>query len=170
VAKVDLSRLSPLSIAASVGGVALGAYAALDLVLPALFAGVAWFVLHKMGPTAKKPVVPAVAWQLGQFGWFVVGLAFVPAGLMQVGPDVVILGGLLIWLYISLGRIAAWSLIAYQGLSSLLNIWLFLHAPIESSQAKALAVHIVWRVTAICLLVLFIRRQPAAAETARTFE
>jgi hypothetical protein len=170
VAKFDLSRLSPLSIAASIGGVALGAYAAVDLIFPALFAGVAWFGLHNMAPSAKKPVVPAVAWQVGQLGWFIIGVAFAPAGLAQVGPDILILGGLLIWLYISQSKIAAWVLVAYQGLSILVNAWMFMHAPIESATAKALAVHIVWRVTAIVLLVLFARRQPDAAETVKTFE
>ena len=170
MAKFDLSRLSPLSIAASIGGVALGAYAAVDLIFPALFAGVAWFGLHNMAPIAKKPVVPAVAWQLGQLGWFIIGVAFAPSGLMQIGPDIVILGGLLVWLYISQHRYAAWALVAYHGLSSLWNIWMFMHAPIESAQARALAVHIVWRVTAISLLILFIRREPEPTETAKTFE
>jgi hypothetical protein len=170
VAKFDLSRLSPLSIAASIGGVMLGAYAAFDLIFPALFAGVAWFGLHNMAPSAKKPVVPAVAWQTGQLGWFIIGVAFAPAGLAQVGLDILILGGLLIWLYISLSAVAAWVLVAYQGLSILVNAWMFMHAPIESNTAKALAVHIVWRVTAIVLLVLFVRRAPDAAETAKTFE
>jgi hypothetical protein len=170
VAKFDPSRLSPLSIAASVGGVALGAYAAVDLIVPALFAAVAWFGLHKMAPIAKKPVIAPVAWQLGQLAWFVIGVAFAPTGRLQVGPDIAILGGLLIWLYVSQHRYAAWGLIVYQGLASLLNIWMFMHAPIESAQAKALAVHIVWRVTAVCLLVLFVRREPEPAETAKAFE
>lgn len=167
---MDLSRLSPLSIAASIGGMALGTYAAVDLIFPALFAGVAWFGLHNMAPSAKKPVVPAVAWQLGQLGWFVIGLAFSPSGLAQVGLDILLLGGLLIWLYLSLSAIATWALVAYQGLSILVNAWIFMHAPISSSIAKALAVHIVWRVTAIVLLVLFNRRHPDAAQTAKTFE
>ncbi len=169
---MDLTRLSPLSIAASIGGLALGIYAGLNLLAPAAFSGIAWFALHNMAPTAKRPVVPAVAWQFGQLGWFLFGAAVAPGGWVQVLPDIVLLGGLLTWLYISQSRASAWSLVVYQGLSALINAWLFLHVPIESDTAKALVTHISWRVVAIVLLMIFIRRpapiDPAAA--AKTFE
>jgi hypothetical protein len=87
---------------------------------------------------------------------------------MQIGPDILILGGLMIWFYLSLNRFAAWALIAYQGLSVAVNGWAFVHAPITSPTDRALAVHIVWRVVAIALTVQFIRRPaaPAAADKA----
>lgn len=172
MAKMDLTRLSPWSIAASVGGVVLGVYAGLNLLAPAAFAGIAWFALHNMAPTAKRPVVPVVAWQFGQLGWFLFGAAVAPGALTQVLPDVVILAGLLIWFYLGQSRASAWSLVVYQGLSALINAWLFLHVPIESDAAKALVTHISWRVAAIVLLMMFIRR-PAPMDTeaaAKTFE
>jgi hypothetical protein len=169
---MDLTRLSPWSIAASVGGVALGIYAGFNLLAPAAFSGIAWFALHNMAPTAKRPVVPAVAWQFGQLGWFLFGAALAPGGLAQLLPDIVILAGLLIWFYISQSRASAWSLIVYQALSALINAWLFLHTPMESDTAKALVTHISWRVVAIVLLMLFIRRpaQIDPAVAAKTFE
>ena len=94
------------------------------------------------------------------------------AAVLQIAPDIVILGGLLLWFYLSQGRIAAWCLVAYQGLSVLVNAWDFLHWPMQSDHAKALVTHIVWRVAAIVLLVLFIRR-PAPVDVeaaAKTFE
>ena len=118
-------------------------------------------------------MLPAVAWQFGQLGWFTIGAALSPmAAVLQIAPDIVILGGLLLWFYLSQGRIAAWCLVAYQGLSVLVNAWDFLHWPMQSDHAKALVTHIVWRVAAIVLLVLFIRR-PAPVDVeaaAKTFE
>jgi hypothetical protein len=168
----DWSKLSPLSIAAGAAGVALGAYSALNLLFPAFFAVVAWFGLRNMAPSAKQAVVPAIAWQIGQLGWFIGGAALSHAALMQIWPDILILAGLLIWFYIGMGRIAAWVLIAYQALSVLINAWMFTRAPLDSMQDKALAVHIVWRVVAIVLLALFIRRRPELdpAQTAKAFE
>jgi len=173
LAKLDLTRLSPYSIAASVGGVAAGVYTGVNLVLPAAFSAIAWFALHNMAPTGKRPVVPAVAWQFGQLGWFAVGAVLSPmSGLMTILPDIAILAGLLIWFYLGQSRIAAWCLIAYQGLSTLINAWAFVHQPIDSNAAKALVVHILWRVVAIGLLALFIRRpdQLDPAMAAKTFE
>jgi hypothetical protein len=173
VAKTKPARLTPLSIAAWIAGAALGAYSTINLVFPAVFAGLTWYGLRRLAPAAKQPAAAAIGWQAGQLGWFILGVAFAPAGLGRVGLDILILGGLLVWLYLSLGRIAAWTLVVYQALSLLVNIWMFLHAPIQSATAKALAVHIVWRVCAIALLVLFIRRKddaPDPARTARTFE
>jgi hypothetical protein len=169
---MDWSRLSPASITASVGGLALGAYATINLMFPAAFAVVGWLALRNMAPSAKQPAVPSLAWQFGQLGWFILGAALAPTVLKQIWLDIAILAGLMIWFYLSVGRIAAWVLIAYQAASSLVNAWAFLHAPLDSSTDKALAVHIVWRVTAIVLLTLFLRRKvlPDLNTTARTFE
>jgi hypothetical protein len=172
LAKMDLTRLSPWSIAASVGGLALGIYAGLNLLAPAAFGGIAWFALHNMAPTAKRPVVPVTAWQFGQLGSFMIVAVAAPNAWMTTLPDVVVMGGLMIWFYISQARAAAWGLVVYQGVSVLVNAWAFLHEPIESDNAKALVVHIIWRVVAITLLIMFIRR-PAPVDTeaaTKTFE
>jgi hypothetical protein len=172
LAKMDLTRLSPWSIAASVGGVVLGIYAGFYLILPAVLAGIAWFALHNMAATTKKSVVPLIAWQFGQLGGFIIAGVLAPSVWAQTLPDVVILGALLLWFYLRRSRTSAWGLMIYQGLSVLVNAWVFLHAPIESDMAKALVVQIIWRVVAIVLLVMFIRRpaETDPATAAKTFE
>jgi hypothetical protein len=170
--RFDWSRLSPLSIAAGVGGAVLGAYANFNLIIPGLVSGGLWFALINMAPSAKRPVLPAIAWQGGQLGWFLVGVAAMPAAISQVWLDVLILGGLLIWFYVSQSKVAAWSLVAYQAISVLINAWMFTQSSVDSNADRALAVHIGWRVVGIVLLVRFVRRQvtPDPAVTAKTFE
>jgi len=76
----------------------------------------------------------------------------------------------MIWLYLSSGRAAAIALVAYQGVSVALNIYSFTMVAFDSNAARALSVHVVWRIGAIVLLGLFIWRKPRqAAIVAETF-
>jgi hypothetical protein len=164
------SRFQPLSIAATIGGLALGRYAGVSLLIPGAISVVAFFGLRQFIPIAKRPMLLCLAWQAGQLGWFLVGTAIAPQLVGQIWLDALIMGGGMVWLYLSSGRPAAIFLGVYQAASLAINVLAFAAVPIDSPSARSLSVHIVWRVVALFLLGLFVWKRPdRTTVTAETF-
>jgi len=162
-----------LSIIGSIGGAALGIYAGINLLVPGIITFGAFFWFNRVFPPNKRPVLAAIAWQMGQLGWFLLGAILVANGINKVGLDVAIITVGLIWLYLSVGRAAAIALMLYQSAALAFNVYTFAAGSLASPGAKGLVVHIVWRAVALILLGYFVfnrQKKSADQEIAASFD
>jgi hypothetical protein len=92
---------------------------------------------------------------------------FAPAGFAQVGPDVIILGTLLVWFIIARNSVTSYALLAFQLVSCAVNIHA-IGAATDSRALTALFVHMLFRVVAIALIIAFLiqRRRGKAQDAA----
>jgi len=158
-----------LSIAVFLAAVVYGRLAGLSFVIPVVIATVAFFALKKLMPKERPAAIQLMAVQAGHWGWMSIGF-LVPGGFSQVILDVIVLGALLIWFAATRRAASAYALLAFQAVSCAVNIASAISAA-DASQLVALSVHIVFRVTAMVLIVSFLlqakrdldlRRQSAA--------
>jgi hypothetical protein len=167
---VNVRRWTPLGIVGGVIGIAFGRYAGIMLLIPLAVTGAAWWLYHRLLPADRRPVIPALAVQTGHIVWFALA-AFLPGGLAQVAPDVIILGALTVWLGWRISRIAAVVLIVVQVASGAYNLWSLSHVSLMDDAGKALVCHILWRLLAVAALGWFLSGRGAVAQTkvAETF-
>jgi hypothetical protein len=154
-------KFTPASIGASLLGFAFARYAGMNFVIPlagALLIG--W--LLKRGRARAHPMAIPIAVQGGHLVWFVVG-ALVTGAWSSIALDMVIFSIGIAWLFLRPGLPPVIVLGAYQALSLIVNVMAFAEVPIDSSTAKALAVHAVMRGVAIGAMVWCLRASRKAA-------
>lgn len=137
------------SVAAAIGGWALGMYTGFNLLVPLLATAVMWFVGRKFFGKPKQLIVAPFCVQAGHLVWLVVGAAVTRA---MLGPnliDILWLAIGLTWLWLKPGKAALCALAVYQLLALPYNLLQFSHTDLGSLANKALLVHIVWRCVAL---------------------
>jgi len=150
---INLAKLA--QVAGGGAGLALGHYSGINLIIPGAIAAVAFAACKHVFPPDKQAAVPAISFQLGEFGWML--LAFmVPGGLQQVAPDLVLMAIGMIWLYLTLGRTAAVAAIIYNVVCLAFYGYELPTLGLASAGMKSLVVHIVWRIVTIILAIAFI--------------
>lgn len=138
----------PLNIVGGIVGVAIGAYAGINLLLPLAFAAAAWWVGKKLLPPARQLYLPALAVQTGHLLWLSLGMFYIGAVGLDL-LDIVILVIGLAWLLLKPGLAPVLLLTAFQVLGLAINGVSFAEAAIGTNPHKALLVHIVWRLMAL---------------------
>lgn len=129
-------------------GYYLGAYA----LIPLVGAVIAYFLYSKFLSENKRFIAGSAAVQVGQLIWFSIG-AYYAGNILYLLPDLLVLSFGLIWLSVRPGKLPLGLLSAYQilGLAvggyQLVNI-----SDVES--AKALAVHMILRMTALAFMFI----------------
>lgn len=142
------------SIAAAIGGWALGMYSGFNLLVPLLATAVMWFIGRKFFGEPRQPIVAPFCVQAGHLVWFVVGVAMTR---QVLGPNLIDMLWLtigLVWLCLKPGKAALCVLAVYQLLALPYDLLQFSHAELGSVPNKTLLVHVVWR----CLALFYMAR------------
>lgn len=153
------------TIIGGVIGTALGRYSGISLLIPVVITLVAAWVLSRVVAERTRPIVPAIAVQLGQFGWLIVG-ALILQTIEGVWIDAVILTIGLLWLIAQSGIFPVMLLALYQVLGLAMNVLAWLAVPLGSAEHRALLVHIILRVLALVLMLIGLRQIKAASKAA----
>lgn len=154
------------AVATTLGAVMLGRYAGLSLLLPVGAAGAIWAIASRTVKGPARLVVPAFSVQGGHGAWMALGL-FVAQNQADVLADLVILIVGLTWLILRSGLGSVLLLSVYQVLSVLVNLSTFLSVDFGGPAHRALAVHLVLRVTALVLMLTALRALRATAGAPR---
>lgn len=159
---------SMLVILGGLLGAALGRYVGLNILIPLVVAFLVGWVMGFVVTPIERPIVPAVAVQVGHLAWMLFGALLVRA-FDAVLIDAVILGVGVVWLVIRPGLFPVLVLVLYQLFGLLVNGSLLLSLPIGGADHKALAVHAALRVVALVLMLsglVGVRKARAAEEAA----
>src|SRR5262249_47760988 len=89
------------SLAAAIGGWALGMYAGFNLLVPLVATAVIWLAGRKLFDPTRQPILAPFCVQAGHLIWLLVGAAMAQQWL---GPNLI---GI-VWLSIGLSLLAAW--------------------------------------------------------------
>ena len=165
-AKNESLAAKSLEIVACVIGLAVGRYSGLNLLIPLLFTGVAWWLATKFLPEHNKLIAPAFAVQCGHAVWMALGLVSLGA-INENAFDIVLVAGGLAWLVAKPGAGPLYLLGGYQLVALLINGYLLYDAEVGGAAHKALLVHVAWRVLALFFIVqVFFKVREVSTETA----
>ena len=139
-------------------GLGLGRYAGINLIIPGAIAVVGFLLCRWAFPPSKKSAVLPISFQLGQFGWMLLAV-MIPGGIQQVALDLVLMAAGMIWLYLSMGRGAAITVIIYNALGLVFYGYELYTQAVVAGGMRGFVVHIAWRIATIILLALFIRER-----------
>lgn len=142
------------SVAAAIGGWALGMYAGFNLLVPLLATAVIWFLGKKLFGKPKQLILPPFCVQGGHLVWFVVGMTMTREVANANMIDILWLLIGLTWLWLKPGKVALCVLSVYQLLALPYDLLQLSHAELGSVANKALLVHVVWR----CLALFYMGR------------
>jgi hypothetical protein len=137
----------------TVVGVAVGMYSGINLLIPLTGAFLCGWIAYKLVKEDVKPMVPAIAVQLGHGLWMLFGFIMLRV-LNQNALDLVILAAGLTWLLVRPGLGPVILLSTYQCIAFVVNLLSFLAAGVGSTTHKALLVHLVFRLAAVLLMVV----------------
>ncbi len=134
-----------------VGGVAVGQYTGLYLMLPLGAAAAAWWASRKLLPESRRLLAPAFSAQAGHGMWLAMGLMVLGSlNANALDPVLLIIG--LAWLVAKPGNGPLYFLAALQSLSLVLNALTFMAEDAGTPAHKALLVHLIFRITSLGLL------------------
>jgi hypothetical protein len=142
------------SIAAAIGGWAVGMYSGVNLLVPLVATAVVWLVGRNVFSERKQIALPAFCVQAGHLIWFVVGMAMSRQLASPMLIDIAWLAIGLAWLWLRPGKAALYVLIIYQLLALPYNVLQFSQADFGTNANKALLVHVVWR----CIALFYMAR------------
>lgn len=131
-------------------GIAIGKYSWAQLWLPSLSAWLIFFLGKKFIPLNKKHWLLPLSIQMGHFSWLFVGFLFIGENqALEILPDIIIMFGAIVWLYLKPGFWPFAVLMGYQVISTLLNAYVFLNVEFGTLPHKAILIHIIFRLAAI---------------------
>ncbi len=110
---------------------------------------------------------------LGQAGWFILGVLFVPSMWATVVPDIVLTIVLVGWLLMRVSIAPIVMIFLYELASLAINATMLLSADTSSNTFRALIVHCLWRVMVIGFGIAYLvadRRKRDDAGIASVFE
>ena len=139
------------AIVATVGGIGVGVYSGMHLLVPLVLTGLAWWAGRKLFPERSRDYVAAAAVQAGHLLWIAVGLIVIGALTVDLVDIAILLVGVA-WLLLRPGLAPVIVLTIYQVLALLINLFAFLSFPIGHNLHRALLVHIIWRGLALILM------------------
>ncbi len=140
-----------LTVSGILGGV-IGFYCGLMLFIPFAGAAAALLLAKHFASEKLKPFTAALAVIFGHLAWMLVGGFFIPAGLAQVIPDLVIIIAGLLWLVLRPGLGPVILLGIYEGISLVVNVVGIFQFDYGTAGHKALTAHIALRLFALASL------------------
>lgn len=155
-------KVTPGGIVGVVLGVAFSRYAGTNVLVPIVGALLIAWVIKKV-KHERYPMVSAVAVQGGHCLWMAVAALFGVAGPAFV-IETAIFAGAVGWLYLQPRLLAVVVLGAYQAIALVGNLSLMRGLPLDSSDAKALSVHVALRVIGIGAMAWALRASTKGAE------
>jgi hypothetical protein len=151
-----LAQNKVIGFAAGIGGLIVGRYTGMALLLPLAFAWGAYAVGRKRLSGHHLMVLPAAAVVIGHLGWMILAAILLRQG-AAVWLDVLLFGAALTWLLQRPAELPLWILSAMQLLGVAINLSMIGRVEFGSSMHKGMVVHIVFRVTSIILNIVAIR-------------
>lgn len=145
------AKTSTKGVVASLLGGAVGIYAGIHVLIPAIGAAAIWLLGSKLLRPAKPAFLPAISTQAGHALWLFVGAAIVGSWDATIGDLVILLIGL-VWLWFKPNIWPLAILCIYQIGSLGVNSYMFSQQQFGSVSHKALVVHIALRVLALFYL------------------
>jgi hypothetical protein len=152
------------AILGAVIGAPIGFYAGISLLIPVGCAMLIYKLLRGRAGDRNR-IVPAVSIQGAHVLWMALGAAMT----RQLGPvaiDVVVMGGLLCWVWARPSALPLWTLAVVQAAALAVNGAALFAADLGSLASKALLVHVLLRVAGIAAnLKALPPRKPAAEDS-----
>jgi hypothetical protein len=153
-------KLTPGGVAGALIGVLFSRYAGVNVVVPIVGAIVIAWIIKKVRET-PFPMAGAVALQGGHVLWLALAVVVTRATSMMV--ETVLFAAAVAWLYFKPRLPAVIVLCTYQVVGLTLNVMSFRAVPLDSSDARALSVHIAFRVLSIGAMVVGLRASTRAS-------
>lgn len=147
-------RFSPLSALGVVIGAVFGKVVGIHLLIPTAGAFAAWWVGSKVSPDRFKPFLPTFSLNAGHCAWISMALVLAPSRdyLIRVGPDLLFYAIGFTWLLASPGKGALRYFAVFQALCLAVNLFAIVGTS-SVDTTKALAVHVVWRIAVIVVVM-----------------
>jgi hypothetical protein len=148
-----------LVFAASAVGIAAGAYAGANVVVPGISGGIVFWLLKRLNVVKSSLVGGIVAVQAGHIIWQWFAAAFEPVGFEYIAEVAAYTLVLLLFIW----KQAKWPvviLMAYQVLGLLFNGIQLAGVLFDSPASHALVAHLTIRICAFFLMVQFLRKKP----------
>jgi hypothetical protein len=140
------------------GGGLIGIYCGMNLLIPFIgaMATIAILKINVKGPS--RPFIEAVGVQTGHLTWFFAGLLVAGMSMFgQVAFDAFFMIAGMIWLMRMPGPWPVRALLAWQGLSVLVNLFLLLNTHFWTQENRSLVAHLAIRAASIYYLVIGLR-------------
>lgn len=147
-----VSLFNPRTVAGTIVGLAVGAYAGVHLVVPTVFAIALMFIATKLFTENRRKFVNVFSWQAAHALWLCLAL-LAPAG-QAVVVDIVLVSGLLTWLLMRPGYPPLYVLAIYQVVSLYTNGTGLISAELSTATHKALLVHVLFRIIALIYIAI----------------
>jgi len=140
-------------------GPAIGYYAGLTLFIPAAFAGAIGFALSKLAPS-RKPIILPAAIVAGHVSWMMLGSTMLESWRTEALPEIVILGGVVIWLVARPGLIPIGVLATLELLEFCYSAYMFSKQRFGTTLHKARLVHsALYLFAGVALVQAFIQKR-----------
>jgi hypothetical protein len=157
-------KFTPAGVLGAVLGFAFSRYAGANVLIPVVGALLIGWVLTKRA-NGPHPMAAAVAAQGGHFLWMLIGALFGGAAPAFVVETALFAVGVA-WLFLQPRLPAVLVLGTYQVVALVVNFTTMRAVPLDSSEARALSVHIAFRAIGIVAMVWGLRAARQAAEAA----
>jgi hypothetical protein len=144
---------NPFLTASGILGGVIGFYCGLMLFVPFAGAAIGLLLARHFASETLKPFTAALAVIFGHLAWMLIGVLFIPAGLPQVIPDMVIIVAGLLWLVLRPGLGPVILLGIYEGISLVVNVVGIFQFEYGTAGHKALTAHIALRLFALASLI-----------------
>ncbi|WP_233840313.1 hypothetical protein [Dyella sp. 2HG41-7] len=143
------TTMKAASVAAAIGGWAVGMYTGVILLWPLIATAAVWAAGKMLFGEARQAILPSFCVQAGHFAWFVIGMLLTGQYLSPALFDATWLAIGLVWLWMKPGKAALCFLGVYQLISLPYDALRFSEAAWGTAANKALLVHIIWHVLAV---------------------
>ena len=142
-------------IAVTVVGVAIGVvavrYLGLNAAIPALSVAACWWAFSRLG--VERRLVLPLAFAGGHGVWFLTGIVMTLViggslhSIVEIGVETLIVAAIVAWIYATRSKLSLLVLIAYEGVSIVINAMTF--AEVDGQLQAVLAVHVGLRLVTI---------------------
>jgi hypothetical protein len=153
---------SVTGVIGGIGGVALGSYVGVNMLIPFASAAFLWWLLNRSMQGPARAFVSASAIQGGHTIWMLLGVLSVGTGGYELF-DVVLVAGGLAWLLVAPGPGPVFVLALYQAVALLINLNGLVGLQVGTFVHRAVVMHVALRVSALAYLFIGYRalNQPA---------
>jgi hypothetical protein len=157
-------KFTPAGVLGAVLGFAFSRYAGANVLVPVVGALLIGWVLTKRA-SGPHPMAAAIAVQGGHFLWMLIGALFGGAAPAFVVETALFAGGVA-WLFLQPRLPAILVLGTYQVIALVVNFTTMRAVPLDSSEARALSVHIALRAIGVVAMVWGLRVARQASSVA----
>jgi len=140
------------------------------VLIPAVGIALIWFIGYKSFKDSRRLFLPSIAIEGGHFLWMLTGSVIIfvlnPSQLQELLEinlfglllDIIIFGGLIIWLWLSSDKKSAIANLVFQIISLGANVYTLTELNLDDPFSRAVLLHILLRILAIISLIIGINK------------